>query len=76
MAVVGEGRSQGGDFGMFPAIVPADLFAVSVNLVTVGADMLRGKVNQLPNLQTNAALAVNLTFELGEGGADRRKGKR
>ena len=64
------------DFGMRPRIVPANLFALPIHFVTVGANAAGGEVDQFPDLQMDSTLAFDAALQPGEGGSDRGERQR
>jgi hypothetical protein len=53
-------RKSGGqlsNFRMLPGVIPADFLAVSIHFVAIRANAFRREINQLPDVQTNFAVA-------------------
>jgi len=73
MLVVRERGRQRRDFRMLPAVIPANLFAASINFVAVSANPFCGEIDQLSNFEVNSGLTFNPPFQLGDGGADGRE---
>jgi hypothetical protein len=68
MFVMRISAGQLGDIGMLKGIVPRDLLASLIDLVTVLDDPSSIKINELPHIQHHVALKGHLALSLARAG--------
>ena len=74
--VMRVGAGEFGDMGVLKMIVPNNLLASLVDLVTIVENASSLKVNEFPDVQDHITFEGHLSFELGQRGPDGSQNQR